>query len=105
MVLRRLLSGIFSLGLLTLAAVDAAAQQTANACAPFAQLSETLKQRYDESPTAFGLVENTSIMQLYASPESGTWSIVMTNRQGFSCIVAAGHSWEQIDPALTDPDA
>jgi hypothetical protein len=103
--LRSIFSTVFAFASATLITGAAPAQPVVNACGPFAQVSQQLEQRYDEVPTGLGLVENRLIMQLYSSTESGTWTIVMTNLQGVSCVVASGHSWELIDPVLTGPGA
>lgn len=37
-------------------------------------------------------------MWLYASPENGTWSIVMIRINGFACLVVVGKDFEPIAP-------
>lgn len=104
MYMRLIVPAVLALGLFGSQTQLAGAQQI-SVCGPYAQVNNQLKQKYNERPTAYGLVEEKSIMQLYASSESGTWTIVMTDRRGMSCIVAAGHSLEQIDSNLTGPGA
>ena len=96
---------VFALGLIALLSGPATAAPEPRACAPYALVSEQLEQKFNEVPTAFGLVEDKSVMQLYSSADSGTWTIVMTSRQGVSCIVAAGHSLEQMGAEPVGPGA
>lgn len=71
---------------------------TANAgdvppCGPRAQLVQAMKQMFDERPSATGLISANELFELFVSP-AGTWTILVTNPQGISCIAAAGDNWE-----------
>jgi len=107
--MRTIMSALLVLGFTGLISGSAAAidpaSHAARMCGPHADVSKQLEQKYSEVPRSFGLVENKSVMELYASAESGTWTIVMTNRSGLSCIVAAGDNWEQIDDLRLTPGA
>ena len=56
-----------------------------------------LDERYAEYPIARGLVGDDVMMQLFLS-ERGTWSVIVTNTLGISCINSAGDSWQEIKP-------
>lgn len=56
-----------------------------------------LGERYAEYPVARGLVGEEVMMQLFLS-ESGTWSVIVTNTMGLSCINSAGDNWQEIEP-------
>lgn len=71
----------------------AAAQQTAN-CAPRATVLERLSSKYGETLQASGLGGNHSVVELFAAPESGTWTITVTMPNGLTCLVASGESYE-----------
>ncbi|ATU90340.1 hypothetical protein [Phyllobacterium zundukense] len=64
-------------------------------CAPHAQIVEYLKDEFQELPGAYGLVGDKAILELFLAPEGVTWTIVLTDISGKSCILAAGDSWEQ----------
>ncbi|PRD52186.1 hypothetical protein [Phyllobacterium myrsinacearum] len=72
---------------------------TANAqdivCAKHALIVEYLKGEFQELQRAFGLVGDKAILELFLSPHGATWTIVITDVSGRSCILAAGDSWEQ----------
>ena len=63
-------------------------------CGPRAQLVEAMKQMFDERPRATGLISTNELFELFVSP-AGTWTILVTNPHGISCIAAAGDNWEQ----------
>ena len=39
-------------------------------------------------------------MEVYASPETGTWTIAVTTPDGTMCLVAAGQGFEEVDAPL-----
>ena len=73
-------------------------------CGPHKKIEKLLTDRYQESTHGVGLVSDRGIVQLYIS-DKGTWSIVMTTAAGSTCIIAAGHAWEQIEAKELGPKA
>ncbi|MEM1352379.1 MAG: hypothetical protein AAGF27_08535 [Pseudomonadota bacterium] len=66
--------------------------QTAN-CGLRVQVIEKLQSKYDEHLTAGGLQsvsDKQSVMEIWASSETGTFTVLLTNPQGISCVVAVG---------------
>ena len=52
-----------------------------------------LAKKYKESVVGRGLAKgNKSMMELFVS-KKGTWTLVVTNTKGASCVVAAGENW------------
>ena len=45
------------------------------------------------------------IFELFASPETGSWTILATHPEGRSCVVAVGESWRDLDDAVEGPPA
>ena len=89
-------------------AAPLAAQQTNSVRMPCHKAEEIAKQltaRYSEAPVAFGLQSNGTLLQVYASQEKGTWTVVSTTPTGLSCIVAAGKTWETLPRIKSDPMA
>lgn len=72
-------------------------------CSTRPVLVEALAEQYGESRVAIG-VQSGHVVEIFAST-SGTWSIVVTNARGLSCITAAGEAFELDAPtAPTAPD-
>jgi hypothetical protein len=63
-------------------------------CGPRAQIVQAMKQIFDERPQARGLISSNELFEIFVSPQ-GTWTMLVTNPHGISCIAAAGESWER----------
>lgn len=73
----------------------AASAQSAN-CALRNTVVERLSSVYSEQLTAGGLQTGRSsqnMVEVWSSPETGTFTVMMTNAAGVSCIMAAGTNW------------
>lgn len=62
-------------------------------------LAATLSNRFKESRTAYGIIGQKAVMEIYASA-AGTWTVVVTTTNGIACIIAAGHSFERLPEPL-----
>ncbi|QBF30444.1 hypothetical protein [Thalassococcus sp. S3] len=86
-------------GALALAAQDAAAQGTRN-CAPREMVVERLNGKYGETRQSIGLGGNNQVVEVFASEETGTWTITVTLPNGMTCLVASGQAYETLAEAL-----
>lgn len=70
------------------------------------QIVSALTNGFHEEAVSIGLHHNGEMMELYASDDSGTWTLLLTRTDGISCVVATGEAFEQreIDPADTPAD-
>lgn len=73
-------------------------------CAERTNVIDTLDSQYKESPRAIGLVSQEAVLEIFVS-ETGTWTVVVTDPAGLSCVLAAGQSWEEIPVASNAPGA
>lgn len=65
--------------------------QDGTRCASRVAIAENLSVKYGEQQTAFGLAESgQSMIEVWASPETGTWTILVSLPDGQSCMVASG---------------
>ena len=94
--------GKLSLAALMLMATAAQAQQPPQ-CAPRAAVVAQLAQKYLETRRSIGITGNGMVMEVYASAESGTWTITMTTPQGLTCLVASGQGFESVVETLPPP--
>lgn len=69
-----------------------------SACAPRDAIVEKLKEKYGEDQRGLGLGGKKSVIELWSSEKTGTWTIVMTRPNGTTCIVAAGDAWLEAPP-------
>ena len=74
-------------------------------CHDYAKMAEHLGSKYDEQPVAFGMQSNGNLLQVFASKDTGTWTILSVSPKGTSCILAAGKTWEDLPGTSDDPFA
>ncbi|AZQ68955.1 hypothetical protein EF888_18570 [Silicimonas algicola] len=86
------------LATLALAALlpSAALAQSQN-CASRDAVLERLSSRYGESRQSIGMATQGRVMEVYASLETGTWTITVTLPNGITCLVASGQAYEPLD--------
>ena len=91
----------FGIGAMILAATHA---QSATACGDHAAVVERLMGQYGEARQAMGLSANNTVLEVYASEETGTWTITMTKPGGPTCLMAAGQAFQLETIVATLPD-
>jgi hypothetical protein len=92
-----------ALGLMVLAAGHVSAQTSAQGnrnCAARDKVLETLANNYGETRQSIGLGANNAVVEMFASTETGTWTITVTTPEGLTCMVASGQSFETLAEAL-----
>ncbi len=85
-----------ALALIGLLAAPAHAQN----CAPRERVLERLTQSYGETRQSVGLGANNAVVEVFASDDSGTWTIIVTTAAGLTCLVASGQAFETLAEAL-----
>lgn len=63
-------------------------------------VSALLAERYGETRRSMGIAGQSAVMELYASDETGTWSITMTLPDGVMCLMASGSNYETVAEEL-----
>jgi hypothetical protein len=72
-------------------------------CAPRDRVVAVLGDTYGETRRSLGLAANSTVMELYASETSGTWTITVTLPSGLTCLVASGGNFQADAPDATVP--
>lgn len=70
----------------------------ASNCAQRDLIVERLKSKFSESFAGGGLQSTRtahSVVEVWASKETGTFTVILTTPEGLACIVATGTDWEQ----------
>jgi hypothetical protein len=57
---------------------------------------DMLGARYGETVRSIGLAGRDRIVEVFASEETGSWTILVTNTAGVACLVASGQHYEQV---------
>ena len=68
-------------------------------CDTHAGLTAVLEDRFGETPVAMGTVGEYYIMEVFANPETGTWTVVLTQANGTACGIASGDDLETLAPS------
>lgn len=74
--------------------------ETPPQCAARDAVVGELTSRYGESRHGIGLAANNAVMELFASDETGTWTITVTLASGMTCLVASGENFETLADEL-----
>ncbi len=75
-----------------LPAVSASAEQI---CGERTKLMTSLGENYAEAPVAMGLTSAGAVIEVLTSP-TGSWTFLVTNPNGLTCMVASGENWETL---------
>ena len=82
-----------------LMAGSAIAQSGPN-CAPRELVVDRLASKYGETRQSMGLGANNAVVEVFASDDSGSWTIIVTTANGLTCLVASGQAFEELAEAL-----
>lgn len=85
---------------ITLIAGTAAQAQNLRNCGPRQAVVDRLASGYGETRQSMGLGSNNSVVEVFASAETGTWTITVTTPNGLTCLVASGQAFEELAEAL-----
>ncbi len=72
-------------------------------CADRALVIERLASAYGETRQSIGLAQNNTMVEVFASTATGTWTIAVTNAAGLTCLVASGQAFEALAETLPTP--
>ena len=59
-----------------------------------------LTEKYGETRRAIGMARNNTVMEVFASAASGSWTITVTLPDGMMCLVASGQGFEPVSEEL-----
>jgi len=86
------------LGIMVLAAQQLFAQP--QNCAPRQEVVQRLSETFGETRRGIGIARQGAVMEVFASDETGSWTINVTLPDGLMCLVASGQSYETVAEAL-----
>jgi hypothetical protein len=77
------------------ALLAAPASSAENICGKRDDIVSRLESGYQEFNSAMGMSTNGGLVELYTS-ENGTWTLMLSQPDGVSCLIAAGENWESL---------
>ena len=73
-------------------------------CGDHDKIVDVLGNKFKESRRVMGVVNSKAVMEIFMSPQ-GTWTMVITDTSGMSCITAAGEEWQDVPVAVAGLDS
>ncbi|MEM9426645.1 MAG: hypothetical protein AAGA06_08070 [Pseudomonadota bacterium] len=61
---------------------------------------DRLATKYGETRQSIGMAPKGRVVEVFASLETGTWTITITLPNGFTCLMASGQNFENLDEHL-----
>lgn len=74
-------------------------------CVDRSQMIKTLVENYDEQLAEVHEIKGKGLLEFHVSPTEGTWTAILTNSKGVSCVVATGDginpgNYEDLEPGF-----
>jgi TRAP-type mannitol/chloroaromatic compound transport system substrate-binding protein len=87
------------------AATTAAAAAQSRNCAEHATVVDRLASGYGETRQSIGIGADNTVVEVFASLATGTWTITITQAGGPTCLVASGAAFQVLAEALPNTDS
>ncbi|HEX7108571.1 MAG TPA: hypothetical protein VF224_04960 [Aestuariivirga sp.] len=89
-----------AISLTSIAGIAEAAPQ----CSSHDKIANALGNKFKETRRVMGVVNSKAVMEIFMSPQ-GTWTMVITDTSGISCITASGEEWQDVPIAVAGLDS
>ena len=83
-----------------IATTTQASAQSQRNCGPRDAVVQQLAEGYGETRQSIGIGSNNAVVEMFASADTGSWTILVTMPTGLTCLVASGQSFEQVAEGL-----
>jgi hypothetical protein len=97
---RMTMGALVATAALNMVSAGAATAQQSRNCGPRELVVNRLAEGYGETRQSLGLGANNAVVEVFASDESGTWTITVTTPNGMTCLVASGQAFEELAEVL-----
>lgn len=99
--LRTYVASLLTAAMLLVLALPLTRQATAQeVCVLHDAAVQLLEQRFDERVVGRGLARAGKAMVELLTSTSGSWTIVITNVEGQTCVLASGEAWSDVAARL-----
>lgn len=94
------LAALTAAAALFIATTTQASAQSQRNCGPRDAVVQRLAEGYGETRQSVGIGSNNAMVEVFASADTGSWTILVTMPSGVTCLVASGEAFEQVVEAL-----
>ena len=74
-------------------------------CGKRTDIVKQLEKKYGETRKSVGVQQGRGVVEVYASEKTGSWTILVTNPRGMTCLMAAGEAFEADEGTVDDTAA
>jgi hypothetical protein len=92
--MKRIMIALIGVSFIALLATPAFSAE--NVCGKRDDIVARLESGYQEFNSAMGMSTNGGLVELYTS-DKGTWTLMLSQPNGVSCLIAAGENWESFN--------
>ena len=101
--------GLFAMGVIAVsfllgATLDSRSAFAQQVCGPHTAIVKNLAKIHSEIPQAIGISSEGALLEVLVS-STGTWTILVTDPNRMTCLVATGQDWESLPVIPTGPSA
>lgn len=75
------------------------------ACVEWSVLKGVLETHYAERQAAIGLAQDGRLLEVFSAPDGTTWTLIVTSKDGMSCVLTSGRAWLQHTPPVPGLDS
>ena len=73
-------------------------------CGAHDDIAKVLDSKFKESRRVMGVINARTVMEIFMSQE-GTWTMLVTDTSGTTCITASGEDWQEVPVTLAGLDS
>ncbi len=74
-------------------------------CGNRSHFLQQLKNNFGENRVAIGVTDSGSVVEILASENGSTWTLILTMPNGKTCVMATGKYWETAPQVRFEPKA
>lgn len=67
-------------------------------CGPYEDMRAKLGDKFGEVRQSIALTSRGHMVETYANPKSSTWTVMLTDPSGMSCVAMHGREYQALDP-------
>lgn len=85
---------------LCVVAVGYSEAQAMPMCGVRAAFIKAFKDKFNERAVVMALTGRVNVVEVYSTKSGSTWTMIVTDTDGRTCIIAAGQNWKDLIPEI-----